>query len=328
LPDRIQKLKNQAVELLAAWPKVTYRDVARFVGRVVSMAPVFQGLVTIRMKMCQTFVNIRNYRNESWDVNIHSNYGPLYAEALAEICFWNDYVSVANNRSFVSKPVNWTVWTDASQNNIAGVAVNHALPLVTGPRTADNLILDPKTNKFIQNYYEKLTLDYKMTQFPGHTVCRDAADLNASTTANVKIARRSLTNLEKLKDSNERELLAVQYTLHALLPFFKNQVVTIHTDSMNAAIILNQGSNKPRLQYYAKLVTDYCVANGISINVDWIPRDLNQLADSYTRIYDQHSYSVSKNFHSLVMEDFSVTPNIDLFANEINATCDRLFSVT
>jgi hypothetical protein len=223
--------------------------------------------------MCQTFVNIRNYRNKSWDVNIHSNYGPLYAEALGEIRFWNDYVSVANKRSFVSKPVNWTVWTDASQNNIAGVAVNHALPLVTGPLTADNLILDPKTNKFIQNYYEKLTLDYKMTQFPGLTVCRDAADLNASTTANVKIVRRSLTNLEKLKDSNERELLAVQYTLHALLLFFKNQVVTFHTDSMNADIILNQGSNKPRLQYYAKLVSDYCVANGISINVDWIPRD-------------------------------------------------------
>jgi hypothetical protein len=63
LPDRVQKLKNQAVELIAAWPRVTYRDVARFVGRVVSMAPVFQGLVTIRTKMCQTFVNIRNYRN-------------------------------------------------------------------------------------------------------------------------------------------------------------------------------------------------------------------------------------------------------------------------
>jgi hypothetical protein len=97
---------------------------------------------------------------------------------------------------------------------------------------------------------------------------------------------------------------------------------------MNAAIILNQGSNKPRLQYYAKLISDYCIANDITINVDWIPRDLNQLADSYTRIYDQHSYSVSKNFYSLVVNDFLVTPNLDLFANELNAKCDRFFSVT
>jgi hypothetical protein len=328
LPERVRKLKDQAAELIAAWPRVSYRDLARFVGRVVSMAPVFQGLVTIRTKMCQTFVNIRNYRNEAWDVNIHSNYGPLYAEALAEIRFWNDYVSVANNRSFISKPVHWTVWTDASQNNIAGVAVNHALPLVTGPLTADNLILDPKTNRFIQNYYEKLTLDFDITQFPGFSICRDTADLNASTTNSVKIVRRSLTSLEKLKDSNERELLAVQYTLHALLPFFKNCVVNFHTDSMNAAIILNQGSNKPRLQYYAKLISDYCIANDIVINVDWIPRDLNHLADSYTRIYDQHSYSVSKNFYSLVQKDFLVTPNLDLFANELNAKCDRFFSIT
>jgi hypothetical protein len=206
LPERIKKLKIQAIELLAAWPKVTYRDIARFVGRIVSMAPVFQGLVTIRTKMCQTFVNIRNYRNENWDVNIHLDYGPLYVEAIAEIRFWNDYVSVANYRSFLSKPVNWTIWTDASQNTIAGVAVNHALPLITGPLTADNLMLDPKTNKFIENYYKRLTLDFKISHFPGHTVCRDAADLNTSTTTNVKVARRALTNLEKSKDSNEREL--------------------------------------------------------------------------------------------------------------------------
>jgi hypothetical protein len=58
LPDRIAKIKLHSQELLNKWPVVTYRDMARFVGRIVSMAPVFLGLTQIRTKMCQTFVNI------------------------------------------------------------------------------------------------------------------------------------------------------------------------------------------------------------------------------------------------------------------------------
>jgi hypothetical protein len=328
LPARIAHLKTQAQEMLKLWPVLTYRDLASFVGRIVSMLPVFGGLAQIRTKMCQTFVNIRNYRNLDWDTVISSDYGPLYVEAYAEIIFWNDHVDIANFRSFEHSLVEWTVWTDASQHSIAGMAVHHADPLVTGPITADNLLIDPDSGKFITDYYKRLSLDVPPWRDTTNYVHRDEADLRLETTTDIKIARRRLTESECKKDSNERELLAIQYTLHALLPYIKYNTVHLHTDSLNASTIVTAGSNKPRLQFYAKQISDYCIANKILLTATWLPRGLNQLTDAYTRVFDQHSFAVTTEFYNTVLHDFRIVPNLDVFANEINTKTERFYSIT
>jgi hypothetical protein len=171
---------------------LTYRDMARFVGWIVSMVPVFGGLAQIRTKMCQTFVNIRNYQNLDWDTVISSDYGPLHAE----IIFWNDHVDVANFRSFEHSLVEWTVWTNASQHSIAGMAVHNAEPLVTGPITADNLLIDPDTGRFITDYYKCLSLDVLPWRDTTNYVHPDGPDLQLDTTTDIKIARRRLTESE------------------------------------------------------------------------------------------------------------------------------------
>jgi hypothetical protein len=238
------------------------------------------------------------------------------------------HVDVANYRHFEHKPVEWTIWTDASQHAIAGVAVNHAVPLITGPVTADNLLIDPDTGKFIVDYYKRLTLDVAPWAHAKNYVCRDSADLRLDTTSDIKFTRRKLFEDEVKKDSNERELLAVQYALHSILPYITGSVVHLHTDSLNASTIVTSGSNKPRLQFYAKQIAEFCTSHRISLTATWIPRGLNQLTDAYTRVFDPHSYGVTDDFYRHVIDDFRLKPNLDVFANEVNAKTVRFYSIT
>jgi len=54
-------------ELQKNWPNVTYRMISQNIGRILSMHPVLDDLEQIKTKMLQTFVNIRNFKNHSWD---------------------------------------------------------------------------------------------------------------------------------------------------------------------------------------------------------------------------------------------------------------------
>ena len=129
-------------------------------------------------------------------------------------------------------------------------------------------------------------------------------------------------------DSNERELLAIVHFLTSALPKIRASVVTLHVDSANAALISIKGSNKPRLNAYATLISDLCIKNQIVLNVIWIPRDLNNVADYLSKTVDYEDYSVTEEFFLAVCEDFLVHPVIDLFADNRNAKTSRFFSLT
>jgi hypothetical protein len=83
--ERIVKFKVIARELMDKWPSTTYREVARCTGRINSMYPVLGQKVQIKTKMLQTIINIRNYKNSSWDDIIAVDFVPLYFHAFAEL---------------------------------------------------------------------------------------------------------------------------------------------------------------------------------------------------------------------------------------------------
>jgi hypothetical protein len=87
LHKRIESSLQHIDYLLSIWPKATYREIAKCVGQLGSMYPVFCGLTQIKTRMLQTFVNIRHYRHVSWGENISADYKPLYEEALGELLF-------------------------------------------------------------------------------------------------------------------------------------------------------------------------------------------------------------------------------------------------
>jgi hypothetical protein len=310
LPERINKLNEQITDIMSRWPNVTYRDLARFVGRVMSMAPVFDGLAQIRTKMAQTFVIIRHFNEFDWDVDIKSNFGPLYTETFAELLFWKEYTQLRNFKSFRPQAMHWTGWTDASAHAIAGIALEHQGPTFNGPLTADNLLINPHTQKFILNYYTRLNTEILPWSGIPYIVRRDSFDVDPAQVEKIKVVRRSLTDREKKVDSNERELLAVVHLLQSLLSGFAGKSVKLHVDNANAADILMTGSNKPRLHFYARLVSDICIKNNIRLDVSWIPRSLNNVADVFSKTYDGDSYSVHDCFFHTVVQGFHVIPNL------------------
>ena len=61
LPRRIDKTLDFAKTLIHDWPKVTFRQISRFIGQIISMSPVLEGRSQLRTRMLQTIVNIKHF---------------------------------------------------------------------------------------------------------------------------------------------------------------------------------------------------------------------------------------------------------------------------
>jgi hypothetical protein len=140
--SRIQKLKETARQLMDDWPKVTYREVARCVGRINSMYPVLGEKVQIKLKMLQTIVNIRNYKDSAWDAVIAVDYIPLYFYTFLELEYWLTVVDAKNFRKFVDPVPEYVCWTDASDVAIGGCILRMSKYQTVIPMTIDNILLD------------------------------------------------------------------------------------------------------------------------------------------------------------------------------------------
>jgi hypothetical protein len=128
--------------------------------------------------------------------------------------------------------------------------------------------------------------------------------------------------------STERELLAVYYLVVSAKDMFRGKNVTIHTDSLNCQIICTKGSPKPKLHAYASLISDVLESQRISLNVVWIPRDLNMVADFISNSIDFADYEIVPEQFENICREFQMYPDVDLFANSYNAKCHDFFSVS
>jgi hypothetical protein len=313
LPHRVEKLVHNLSELQGCWPDATYRDIACCVGRINSLAPVFRGRTQIRAKMLQTFVNIRGFKNKNWDDKIESSFLPLYAEAYSELLFWAKHIITGNFRPFTVPVPGVLVWTDASQSAAAGVVLKlkaNANTVVT----IDNFLIDSVTGKYALTQCRNLGVKFIWAE--NSTPARLAhGDIVPDQITHCKITHRQFSSREKTTDSNERELIAALYTIYSLREWLHNTSVNLHVDNINAAAIIMAGSNKPRLQYHAKLIDDICIKFNIDLHACWIPRDLNIVADKYSKMFDPDSYSIHDDCYQNICIDFNVKPDLDVMAS-------------
>ncbi len=75
----------------------------------------------------------------------------------------------------------------------------------------------------------------------------------------IYVVHRNLDYAERAADSNERKMLAACQLLQSCGSFWKNSVLTLYFDNMNVAPICKKGSSKPRLQKYARYISDLCL---------------------------------------------------------------------
>jgi hypothetical protein len=116
-------LKNIIDDMLSKFPSVSYRQVAKVVGSIVSMSSVFEGLTQKLTKNMQTFLNIRHFDERNWDSLIRANYSGIYTAMYDELNFWKNNVDQYNTRPFVPPPPKWIAWTDASDFALGGLVI-------------------------------------------------------------------------------------------------------------------------------------------------------------------------------------------------------------
>lgn len=101
------------------------------------------------------------------------------------------------------------------------------------------------------------------------------------------------TSEESGKSSTWREMKAVETTLLSSADKISNRTVKVYTDNQNVVKIVKSGSMKKDLHDIACKIFFFCIKNHITLEVEWIPRDQNNEADCYSKIFDFDDWSVS-----------------------------------
>ena len=125
--------------------------------------------------------------------------------------------------------------------------------------------------------------------------------------------------------STWRELKAVYQVLCSLAPKLKGHIVKWFTDNQNVTRIVQSGSKKPHLQDGAMAIYEVCFQNGIKLEMEWIPRSQNELADYISRIQDFDDWMVDPNFFNFI--NMAWGPHtVDCFAASHNSQVARFHS--
>ena len=168
-----------------------------------------------------------------------------------------------------------------------------------------------------QNIWPKLSAlrvvysDASSTGFGGYTV--EHGNL---------VANGQWSAPEAAQSSTWRELRAVRLVLESFQGKLANERVRWFTDNQNVVRIVQHGSPKVILQAEALGIFSLCVNNSIRLEPEWIPRELNELADYYSRIMDHNDYMLNPSVFAWLDELWG-PHSVDRFASPSNAHLDR-----
>lgn len=133
-----------------------------------------------------------------------------------------------------------------------------------------------------------------------------------------KVFHQNWSDLKKSQSSTFRELLAVSLSMKAFSESLQAQSVTWFTDNQNVVRIVNCGSRVPALQDLAMDIFQTCLLNSVSIDMQWIPRDLNSAADDISKFIDHDDYTINDTVFNAV-DDLWGPHTCDRFACPYNA---------
>lgn len=108
-----------------------------------------------------------------------------------------------------------------------------------------------------------------------------------------------MSEVESAQSSTWRELKAIQLALFSYKNNLSDKCVKILTDSKNCVSIVQSGSMKNDLREITLSIFHLCLKRQISLDIAWIPRSLNEMADYLSKFLDYDDWSVSKDFFRL-----------------------------
>ena len=121
----------------------------------------------------------------------------------------------------------------------------------------------------------------------------------------------------------------IAHALESFLPQISHSRVKARVDNQSAVRIIDVGSMKRDLHDIAMKIFSLCLKNGISLEVEWTPRNLNEAADAASReaiMVDTDDWQLSDSFFKLLNERWGPL-TLDCFANYYNKKLDRFYSL-
>ena len=132
-------------------------------------------------------------------------------------------------------------------------------------------------------------------------------------------------NNEKDTSSTMRELLAVKYVLISLITKLVGLTLKWYTDNQNVARIVHIGSRKEHLQKQALQIYHLCATQGVKMEMEWIPRSLNEKSDLLSHVIDHDDWAITDHiFYRL--EHLWGPHSINRFADHLNCKLPRFNS--
>ena len=135
-----------------------------------------------------------------------------------------------------------------------------------------------------------------------------------------EICNGQWTAAESAMSSTWRELEAVRRMLIALQSSLAGHRVKWFTDNQNVVRIASLGSTKANLQEIAIGLNSVCVQNNIVLDVEWISRENNVVADGLSRILDVNDWGISQEVIDWLESKWGKF-SVDRFATDYNAKC-------
>jgi hypothetical protein len=142
----------------------------------------------------------------------------------------------------------------------------------------------------------------------------------------IQYAHEYLTEEEAGTSSTYRELLGVLRCLHAVMHLCEGKFVVFQVDAENLLGIVNRGSPKLHINVVARELFWLCVKRDITLSVEWVPRELNSLADEISKFLIPSDWMLNRRIFRRLEERWG-RHSVDLFASDANFQCERFYSL-
>jgi hypothetical protein len=140
------------------------------------------------------------------------------------------------------------------------------------------------------------------------------------------MAREYFTWEESVESSTFRELLGVLRCLQALVHLCIGKFVVVQVDAQNLLGIINRGSSKLAINKLARDLFWFGLVNGITLSVEWVPREENAFADELSKLLIPDDWMLAPKFFNLLEARWG-PHTVDLFASSDNAQCEKFYSL-
>ena len=123
------------------------------------------------------------------------------------------------------------------------------------------------------------------------------------------IAKGQFNPEEKGTSSTYRELLAVKHILESFKSHLENQRVQWFSDNLNVT--------RNHLQTLALDIYNICFINNIILYPAWIPRELNKIADKFSKEIDTDNWSIDNETFCYIESIYGIF-TVDRFSDDKN----------